>query len=178
MSNLANRLLRKIAQPPSAAASANVRHEIGEHRFAVGRVRHLRMKLHPVERPRPMLHRGKLARVRRRERQKIARDAIHLIAVAHPNLRLARHIGKQFRRVFVPRVDRAMGPAELPRRVALHFSAEHLAHQLHPVADAQHRNTQIKNRRITLRRLPRHTRSPARPTGSIPAAPFPAPATP
>ena len=47
--NLANRLLGKIAQPPGAAAAADVRNKVGKHRLAIGRVRDLRMKLQSVE---------------------------------------------------------------------------------------------------------------------------------
>ena len=43
-------------------------------------------------------------------------------------------------------------PAILAGRGALHFAAERLAHQLHAVADAEHRDAELEDLRIALRR--------------------------
>ena len=97
-----------------------------------------------------MLHRRVLAGCRVRERREVAGDRVDLIAVAHPHFGVARHAGEQDVGV-AAFIDRAMGPAVLADLVALHAAAECLAHQLHSVADAEHGNAEVENRRIALR---------------------------
>ena len=133
-------------------AAADVGEEIGEDRFAVRRVRHFRVKLQAVERPLAMLHRGDRARRRaapaaRSRRRRASTWSPWLIQTSVS----LRHAGEQIVR-FAASIDRAMRPAELADRMALHAAAERLAHQLHAVADAEHRNAEIENRRVALRR--------------------------
>ena len=55
------------------------------------------------------------------------------------------------------------GVTKFPMSRSPHFSAKHLGHQLHAVADAKHRNIEIEDGRVALRRaLVRHAARPAR----------------
>ena len=61
------------------------------------------------------------------------------------------------------RLDLHLGPAELGAVGALDPAAEVLRHQLHPVADAEHRDAQVEDAGIGLRRALRVDRGrPAR----------------
>ena len=130
------------------------------------RVRHLGMELHAEDRQRLVLDRGDRAGRRRGQRHEVVRRRAStwspwLIQTSN----LLGHAGEQVARLR----DVAAGPAELAGRDVLDLAAERLAGELHAVADAEHRNAELKDRRIALaaRRLRR--RSPARRRGSAPA---------
>ena len=62
--------------------------------------------------------------------------------------------------------DLALRAPILARRRALDPSAQRLAHQLHAIADAQHRNAELEDTRDRTSGRRRHKRSPGRRTGS------------
>src|SRR4051812_29626653 len=84
-----------------------------------------------------------------RQRREVTRYRVDLIAMAHPDFSLARHTAEQDLRVAVV-VDRAVGPSILADHMALHSAAERLAHQLHPIADAEYGDAKVKDCAIAL----------------------------
>jgi len=72
----------------------------------------------------------------------------HLVAVAHPHLRLPGYAGQQF----VVGQHTAIGAAVFSSRCTVNLAAEHLADQLHSVADSQHGQAQPQDVRIAARR--------------------------
>ena len=93
--NLLDRLFGKIAQPPGAVAVANVGQEIGQHRLAQRRVRHLGMELQAVDRQAACLTAAIGQVAVRRQRHEFVGDAGDLVAVAHPNFGFFRQAGEQ-----------------------------------------------------------------------------------
>ena len=142
-----DRFLGEFAQPPGAGAAANGGEKIGEDFRAPRRVRHFRMKLQAVDRQSAMLDRGDRASAGLGQRHEIAGDGRHLIAVAHPDFGF---VGDPVEQIGV-RHDPHMGPAIFAGRSAFDLPAQRLADQLHAVADAQHGNAQLENRRIAMR---------------------------
>ncbi len=110
--NLLDRLLGKIAEPPRAVALANVGQEIGQHRFAQRRVGHFGMELQAVDRQAAVLDGRDRAGGGARQRREFVRHADDLIAMAHPNFGFVGQAGEQ---VGVRR-DREFCPAIFPGR--------------------------------------------------------------
>src|SRR5262249_15596494 len=106
------------------------------------------MKLHTEYRQRTMFHRGDRTRRWCRQRPKFVRDARHLIPVAHPHIELLWHTGQKI----IRSCYLTTGPTKLSCRRVLDLAAQRFTRQLHPVADAEHRNAQLKDRWIALRR--------------------------
>ena len=106
-----------------------------------------------------MLGRGVGAGGRGRQRDKIRRQIVHLIAVAHPDGGLLR---QALRRADHPAVTRQLRPAIFARLGRLHLPAEDLRAKLHAVADAEDRHAQIENFRIALAAHSAHKRCSAR----------------
>jgi hypothetical protein len=104
------------------------------------------MKLEAVDRKTSVLHGGERTGCRLRQWEEIIRDACHLIAVAHPNLRILRDIGQQG----IVSDNATICATVLPRRGALHLPAHCFAGQLHSVADPQYGYSQAENLGIAL----------------------------
>ena len=75
----------------------------------------------------------------------------HEVAVAGPDANLFRHLVEQHRRGAASR-DLHAGVPELALRGRRHPAAQGMRHQLHPVADAEHRPAQVEQGRIAPRR--------------------------
>ena len=75
------------------------------------------------------------------QRSEVGRDFADLIAVAHPDLGLGRHPGKELvgldHLTASPAIFAGLCPADL--------TAEGVAGQLHPIADAKHGDAQLKD---------------------------------
>ena len=97
-----------IVQLPGAFA--DFVQEILENLLAPRRVRHLRMKLHAIKRPRRVPGRRERTRRRRRQRHEIRCQLMHLIAMAHPDRRLLRQARGRADRPS----PRAASPAQTP----------------------------------------------------------------
>ena len=122
--------------------------EVAQDQRAVRRVRDLGMKLEAVDRQLAMPHRRDRAGRGRGQRQEIAAGVVDLVAVAHPDDRLARDVVEER----LGRVQHAaLGAAELAGRRRIDLGPHRLAGQLHPVADPQDRHAQLEDRRIALR---------------------------
>ena len=74
----------------------------------------------------------------RGERHELIRDLRHLVAVAHPDFGLVWHAGKQVGM----RGDLDLARPYSRAGALLHFAPQHVAGELHAVADAQDRNSQ------------------------------------
>ena len=83
------------------------------------------------------------------------------VAVARPHAQVRRDRGEE-RRV---RIDGDRRQAELAVRRRRHLAAERVGHQLHAVADAEHRHARRRRRRCRSAARRRRTRSWVRPTG-------------
>src|SRR6266404_1394043 len=70
------------------------------------------------------------------------------VAVTHPNHLAGIHLRKQRR---IP-YDLHLRPPVFTLVALLDTSAELVRHQLHPVTDAEHGNTEVPNRRVAVRR--------------------------
>ena len=74
----------------------------------------------------------------------IAGHRLDLVAMAHPDNGFLGHALEQA----VGVLDVAGSPAELPAGGRLDFATEHVASELHPVADAEHGDIQLEQFRI------------------------------
>ena len=107
------------------------------------------MKLQAVDRPAEVPHRGDRAGVGRGQGDEIAADGIA------PGRRGSSRRSSPARRPRTGRCSRESGTIARPNsrdRRRLHLAAEHLAGELHPVADAEDRNAEIEDAGIALRR--------------------------
>ncbi len=96
-----------------------------------------------------MLDRGDRAGRGHGQRDEVRPRVLHLIAVAHPDRRLARHVVKErLIRIQNP----ALGPAKLARGVRLDHPSQGLCRELHAITNPQDRNTHPKKRRVAMRR--------------------------
>src|SRR5207249_7428279 len=108
-------------------------HEIREDLFSVWRVMDFGMELQPEE-VLPLNRRGS------RDGATALRQLRDLVAVAHPHFLDAIQTGKQWR---VLNFDFSV--AVLAPVAFLHLAAELMRHQLHPVANSQHRHSEFPN---------------------------------
>ena len=145
---------------PGSRIPADPVQEVAQDQRAVGRVRDLGMKLEPVDRQLVMPHRRDRAGRGRGQGQKTGPGVVELIAMAHPDGRFLRDVAKER----LGRIQHmTLGAAELACRRRVDLAPQHLAGQLHPVADPQDRQPQLEDRRIALRRPGFvNTRRPAR----------------
>ena len=112
------------------------------------------MKLEPEERQRPVLDRCDRAGRGHRQRHKLRAGILYLVSVAHPDNCL---VGYAMEEGLVGVEHLALGAAELTRRRALHLPPQGLGRQLHPVADAEHRDAHPEELRIAMRRAGSYT---------------------
>ena len=143
-----NALLNKMAGCPVPGAAADPAHEVLQQLKAIGRMRHLRVKLEPVQRARLVGDRRARRIPAARHRREAGRQPLHPVAVAHPHRLLARLPGKQ---AVLPR------HLDLRRAVFAHdarrdMTPQRMGQQLQPVADAQHRRPALQHNRRQVRR--------------------------
>ncbi len=148
--DLPDRLLGEIAEPPGASAVADVGEEVGEDRFAVGRVRDFGVKLQAVEQSGAVLHGRQWARVGAGERDKLIGNHFHLVAVAHPDFGFAADAGEEVVGFFGGR-DVATSAAKFAHGMTLHTATKRLAHELHAVADAKDWDAKVEDCGVALR---------------------------
>ncbi len=104
----------------------------------------LGMKLQAEHGPAAVANGGDGAGFRRGQRDKIALDRLHLVAVTHPYDGLLGHASEQA----IHLLNAAMGPAEFSTGARFDLAAQDLAGQLHTVADAQGRDAEVEDGRI------------------------------
>src|SRR5262245_23743117 len=148
LTQLRDRVLNERLHPPAAGAAAHIVEEIPENLAAVRRVADFRMELQPINGSRAMANRGDRARVRGGQREEVLAHRVDLIAVAHPGNRFAGNAGEQA----VGFLNADMRTSKLAAARRLHLAAERLAGELHAVADAEHGNAEVEDRRVELRR--------------------------
>ena len=122
--------------------------EIGKNLLSLDGMHHFRMELNAVNRFFLILNAGKFGVVRGSKSSESFGNLHHFVAVRHPDLRGSGNAFKQraFRNGFDFRLAVFTGFA------ARHIAAERKHGQLHSVADAENRQTQVENLRITFRR--------------------------
>ena len=137
----------EVVEPPVPGAAAGLDEKISEDRAARWGVRDLRVELQTVDGQRTMADGGERAGGRSGEWHEILRDAVDLVAVAHPDIRLRGHPGEERRLV-----DHLTGrPPVFAGGGLPHAAAQGVACQLHAVADAEHGNPQPKQRGVAPR---------------------------
>src|SRR5437762_6696326 len=104
----------------------------------------LGVKLEAEDRTAAMADRGDGTSLGRRQRNKVAPNGLHLIAVTHPDYRFLGYSREQA----VSLLDAALGAAELSAGARLDLAAQNLAGELHAVADAERRDAELENGRI------------------------------
>ena len=109
---------------------------------------HLRMELHAIKAP-PVISNRRLRSVLRVGKpHKSLGQRLHRIAMAHPHRRALLDIGEQVDRI----VHRDRRLAVFGPTGSHHGATQLLHHQLHAVANAQHRNAQVPDGGIADRR--------------------------
>jgi hypothetical protein len=123
-------------------------------------VEHLRMELDAVDPVGVVLERGDRRRWGRGDDTRALGRRDDRVAMAHPDDLLPWQVGEEA----APLVrDLERGPSELRRVGAIDPAAEVSSHELHPVADAEHRHVGVEERTIDSRRIRRvHGCRPAR----------------
>ena len=146
--DLRRRLVDERRHRPVAGAAADPVREVAQDLEAALGVDNFRMKQNRVQRAARIRHRRDRRVGARRHHGKAVRRGGHEVAVACPHTNRRRHVDEERRRIR----DRDRGVAELALRRRRHFPAERMRHQLHPVADAEHRLAEIEQRRVARRR--------------------------
>ena len=141
-------LVHDRGRRPRPRAAADVLQERRQHTLAVGRMDHLGVELDPVDVALDVLEGRDRRRGRRRQRGEARRRRVDGVAVRHPARLLGRRAGQQPPGL----ADGEVGAAELADLGALHPAAQRKRQQLHAVADAEHRNAELEQRRVELRR--------------------------
>ena len=144
LAHLFDGFLGEIPQPPRAAAPADRGQEIVEQRAADGSVRDLWMELQAIDRQLFVLHRSDGASGGAGQRDEVVRNPRHLVPVAHPDVKVVRHSGKQPLRL----LELAAGSAELAGGHIGDLAAKRVAGELHSVANSQDGNPQRENSRV------------------------------
>ena len=153
LAQFADRLLGEIVQLPRAVAAADVRQEIRQDRFARRRVRDFRMKLQAVNRQPLVLDRRDRASRRAGQRLEIVGDTSSPDRRGSSTLRSAPARRRTVHRP-VPSFEMIVQCARPNSRAGAlcTLPPKRLADQLHAVANAQHRNAELKQFRIAMRR--------------------------
>jgi hypothetical protein len=141
-------LLDEVPHRPGARALADLVEEVLEELLAAGRVSDFGVELHAVERAGLVPGGGVGAGGRGRQRDKIRRQLVDLVAVAHPHRRLLRETAHEW----VVGDDAKARAAELARLCRFYLPTEDLCADLHAVADPEDRHAQVEDFRIAARR--------------------------
>ena len=131
---------------PVAAAARHLVGEVVQQFRPLRGMRHLGMKQKAIKPALVIGDRGKGGGFARRHRAEAGRHHIDLVAVAHPHLGAAA-LGPQpvEQQAVVQNVDK--GAAELLMLAQCDAAAQFVAHRLHAVADAEHRDPKAKGDR-------------------------------
>src|SRR3954447_157624 len=144
----ADLLLHDRRRRPRHVAAADVAQERLEDVLPVRGVDDLRVELDAVHRALARLERRDRRGGRRRQRGEAGRRLEHRVAVRHPAALVGRQAGEQPPRL----ADRQLRAPELADLRALDAPAERQRHELHPVADAEHRDAELEQLGIQARR--------------------------
>ena len=130
-----------VLRGPNGRAAADVDREAADDLEAVLRVSDLGVELQRIDLALDVRHRG-VRRVRRLGRSgESLRQALDAIAVTHPDLQTRAELLEQ--RIVAGQID--LGVAVLAVIGLGHLAAEHVAHQLQAVADAEHRHAELED---------------------------------
>jgi hypothetical protein len=139
-------ILDEGAGCPARLTATDAEEEIRDDLAAASRVCHFWMELHAEERPVLRPESRDWHGLGGSQHLEAGRYRLHAVAVAHPHRRaltcletIEQIVGLQ---------NRELGTTVLPLRGAVHGTAAQLSDQVHPVADAQDRDTQVKQRGI------------------------------
>jgi len=135
-------LVDVAAHRPFASAAADFVHEIADDLFALGRVDDFGMKLQAKELASAMLDRGVRGIFRDGDSLETGGQLRKFVAVGVPNLQALGQSAEE-RAAAVFHAQHAL--AVLAFVAALDSAAEVFGHDLQPVADAQHRDAEVKN---------------------------------
>src|SRR5215216_7549207 len=135
-----------MAWCPVWSTATDLEQEVVEDLSAPGRMGHLRVELHAKEWPPVVLERGNRG-IHARCRDRIAgRESIDVIAVAHPD----RGLFSQAEPVEqATPFDSQVGPAVLAPIGARHLPTGEVGQELHPVAEAEDRSSQLEQSGIS-----------------------------
>ncbi len=136
---------------PGHVALAHVAQEVREHVLPVGRVDDLGVELDAVDAALDRLERRDRGLRRGRERREALGRRVDGVAVGHP----ARLLGREVLEEDPGLVDGELRAAVLPHLGALDLAAEVEREQLHAVTDAEHRDPELEQLAIELRRVRR-----------------------
>jgi len=135
------RLVEKRRHGPVARAPAHGLGKVSQDVDAPLGVRDLGMKEQPVEASCRVFHRCDRCVGARGDHTEPRRRVGDQIAVTRPHANVARERLEEWAVALHP--DRGM--PEFPLRGRLDTAAEHVRHELHAVADAEHRNTEVED---------------------------------
>src|SRR5687767_6577052 len=112
----------------------------------------LRVEQQRVKRPIRCFHCGNRRRVARRRDRKSRRHRRHVVAMARPDAQVGRDRREQLRSwsAVSVHVDHCMTELAVPRPP--HLASQHVGHQLHAVADPEHRRAEFEDARRALGR--------------------------
>ena len=139
-----------VLHGPVALGVADLIEEVLQHQRAVFGVVYLGMILNAVEAARLICDSGGRAGIGVRDEFKALRNLCHVVAVAHPGNAL----GGQTLEKLAAGVVEGTGLAVFTRGVLLcggDLTAEGVRHELAAVADAEHRDAEVEQRRVALR---------------------------
>src|SRR2546426_5804213 len=157
LSDPRRRLVDKRRHRPVAGAAADAEREVTQDLEAALGVHDLRMEQQRVELALRMRHRGhRRIRAGRDDGEAIRRGGDE-VTVAGPHADLVGHLAEQRGRIggserTRPTYDADFRVAELALRRRRDATAERVRHQLHAVADAEHRFAEVVDLRIAFRR--------------------------
>ena len=120
--------------------------EIADQSHAAGGVHHLGVELHAVEATLQMGNRGFRGVGGVRQANKSLGQGLHRVAMAHPHRGSTGDVGEQIGGII--HLQRCLAVFGLAAG-GFHHTPQLLHHQLHAVADPQHRDAQLPDRRIT-----------------------------
>ena len=142
------RFLDERPHRPVHRAATDVEDKILQDLFPARGVRHFRMKLEAVKFSVGIFDRGESGILGMRGGAESSRQRRHLVAVAAPDIDLLADAVEEFRAIRYLEHARPVFAAF----AEFHLPAEVVRHQLHPVANSQHRKAERKYFRIELRR--------------------------
>ena len=116
--------------------------EVGNDFLAARRVRHLWMKLQGEQLARAILEGGMVRVLGDRDRSEAGRQFRELVSMRIPNLQGLRKVGEEGAR---PVLDPECAFAEFAFEARLDFATQEMPHDLQPIADAQHGNSQLED---------------------------------
>ena len=147
--HVSHRFIDESVCGPIGHTPTDVIHEITQQSHAALRMHHLRVELDAVEPARVIRHGGFRRVVGMGQTHKAIRQTLHRITMAHPHRGSLIHVGEQIRGV----VNKQRCFAIFSAASCHHGAAQLLHHQLHAVANPEHRNAQLPDFGVTQRRM-------------------------